>query len=170
MSDLKERQKILVTQTIPLVRKTVPGLLETFRAAFSGKSRPVRILYTKDEDLIVERLVLSAEEEVEGAFLTPYEMIRQHAEIEVRSLDRNALVTACSAVQDLRKQQYELTCIVCRSPEELSQVPGGLSLIDVFGVEVLYDPDCPDSMVFFCGSTVSSMVRDIEKVMICRME
>ena len=167
---MKDRTKIRVTQSIPIARQTVPGLLETFRAAFSGKNRPVRILYTKGEDLVVERATLDPEEDIEGPFITPYQIIRQHAEIEMRAFDRNALITACSAVQDLRQSKYELTFIVCRDPIELAQIPGGLSLVDVFGVEILYDPECPEGLVFFCGSSTSSMISDIEKVMICKME
>jgi hypothetical protein len=143
--------------------------METFKLAFSGKDKPIRLLYTKGEDLVVERSSL-ASEEADDPFVTPYQMIRQHAELEILESANTPLLTASLAVQEVRRQGFELTAIVCRTVKEIQAwLPDELNSSHVFGAEVFVDPDCPEEHVFFCGSGLSSMIRDIEKSILCRM-
>jgi len=168
--ELQERRRVRITEVIPISRPTVTGLIETFRTAFTGKDKPVRVLYIKGEDLIVERTVLTTDSPGEDPFLTPYQMVRQHSELEIQEA-APALIACCRAAQEIRKQGFDLTGIVSRSPEEVNAwLPEELDLGKTFGVEVFIDPECPEGCLFFCGSSSSPMIRDIEKSILCRMD
>lgn len=167
--ELKEKRRVLVTETVPISRPTVTGLVETFQQAFRGKDKPVRVLYSKGEDLLVERSVLKDEDDPESTFLTPYQMIRQHSELEIQEIMENSLFACCKAVQELR-ETHPLQFIVVGEAETLTAwLPKGIDLRRLFGVELFVDPDTPDDCLFFCGSQVSPMIRDIEKSICCRM-
>ena len=171
--ELLKKTKIRVTESIPLPRQTVSGLMDALTAVFEGKDKPVKVLYRKGQDLVIERTRFTSEDDPNldsDPFLTPYQMIRQHSEIEVQEIVSNPLEAVCFGAQDLRKQGYELTSIVTRDQVELQDWIGSVvQLGQLFGVDLLYDPECPSNLVFFCGSTVSSMIRDIEKAIACRM-
>lgn len=169
--ELREKRRVRVTEKIPISRPTVTGLIETFQTAFRGKDKPVRVLYCKGEDLLIERAVLQdADKEEDSGFLTPYQMIRQHAELEIQEILEDPLMAACIAVQELRKSGVPLTFIVVMSMDSVrGWLPREIDLSDLLGVEVFVDPDAPEDCVFFCGSQVSPMIRDIEKAICCRM-
>lgn len=167
--DLKEKHRVLVTETVPISRPTVTGLLETFHIALKGRNKPVRILYTKGEDLLVERTILKEEDE-ETNLLTPYQMVRQHAELEIRETLDNSLLACCLSAQELRDAGHPLTFIVTSNSSALSAwLPKGVFLDTMFGVQIFFDADTPEDCLFFCGSSVSPMIRDIEKAICCRM-
>lgn len=167
--ELKETRKVRVTETLEIQRPTVTGLMETFQQAFKGRNKPVRVLYSKGEDLLVERTVTVPEEE-ESSLLTPYQMVRQHADLEIQEVMPLSLVACCTAVQELRKSGSPLTFIVVSDKEELQAwLPKGIDLADLFGVELFVDSDAPESCIFMCGSVISPMIRDIEKAICCRM-
>tara|TARA_Y100000034_G_scaffold136006_1_gene210233 strand:- start:1374 stop:1889 length:516 start_codon:yes stop_codon:yes gene_type:complete len=167
-----KKKLVLTTETVPLPRQTVSGLIETLQMVFSDKAqgKPIRILYTKGEDLIVERTV-SISAMPEDPFLTPYEMIRQHAEIEILETLGDPLMLCCKAAQRLGDEDKEITALVCRSKAEVSAwFPSGLQISQVFSVPLMEDSDCQEGCLFFCGSTISKMIRDIEYAVLCRME
>ena len=169
--ELRERRRVRVTETIPLSRPTVPGLIETFQEAFSGKDKPIRVLYTKGEDLIVERSMLTEEGDDAETFLTPYQMVRQHSELEIQETHQDSLLASCLACQEIRNQGFDLTALVCRDLQEVkSWLPDMIDIEKTFGVTVYVDPECPEGCLFFCGSTSSPMIRSIEKSILCRME
>jgi hypothetical protein len=167
--ELKEKRKVRVTESLPILRPTVTGLMETFEAAFRGRNKPVRLLYSKGEDLLIERTVFQ-EEDLEDPFLTPYQMVRQHADLEIQEVIENALLACCVAVQELRDDNVPLQFIVTSSLEEMKAwIPEGIDFSKLFGVEVFVDADAPEGALFFCGSSVSPMIRDVEKAICCRM-
>jgi len=167
--ELKERRKVRVTETLEIQRPTVNGLMETFQQAFKGKNKPVRVLYSKGEDLLIERSVLVNQDE-ESSLLTPYQMVRQHADLEIQEVIDNSLIACCVAAQQLRKDGAPLTFIVTANMAELREwLPDGIDLAEMFGVEVFIDADTPESCIFMCGSVISPMIRDIEKAICCRM-
>lgn len=167
--ELKETRKVRVTETLEIQRPTVTGLMETFQQAFRGRNKPVRVLYSKGEDLLVERTVTVPGEE-ESSLLTPYQMVRQHADLEIQEVMSSPLLACCTAAQELRKSGAPLTFIVVSSKEELQAwLPKSIDLADLFGVELFVDSDTPESCIFMCGSVISPMIRDIEKAICCRM-
>ena len=169
MMELKEKRKVRVTETLAITRPTVTGLMETFELAFRGKNKPVRVLYSKGEDLLVERAVFQ-DEDLEDPFLTPYQMIRQHADLEIQEVIEEPLLASCQAVQELRSDNAPLQFVVTPSYEELKEwLPDGVDFSKLFGVEVFADADAPEGCLFFCGSSASPMIRDVEKAICCRM-
>lgn len=168
--EIKEKRRVRVTETLPISRPTVTGLLETFQEAFRGKDKPVRVLYSKGEDLLVERSVMREEGDSESPFLTAYQMVRQHSELEIQEIKGSPLLAACTAVQDLRDQKSPLTFVVVFSYEALSSwLPKDVDLEKLFGVNLFADPEAPEDCIFFCGSSISPMIRDVEKAICCRM-
>lgn len=167
--EIKERRRVLVTEALPISRPTVTGLFETLEHAFKGKDKPVRVLYTKGEDLLIERTVLRAPDE-DSSLLTPYQMVRQHAELEILSSEKDPVVQCCMASQSLQEDKAPLKFVVVWDFEALrTWLPKGVDLGKAFGVEVYVDPDAPESCIFFCGSAISPMIRDIERAICCRM-
>jgi hypothetical protein len=167
-----KKKTVLVAETVPIPRQTVSGLIETLQAVFSSRSagKPVRVLYNKGEDLLVERMVL-ASDLPDNPFLTPYEMIRQHSELEILEMGGGPVVGSCKAAQRIGEEGYELKNIVCHNVREVeSWFSSELQIRHVFRVPIHEDPDCPEGCIFFCGSRVSEMIRDIEYAVLCRME
>jgi len=167
-----KKKTVLATENIPIPRQTVAGLVEVLQAVFSDRTRgkPVRVLYTKGEELQVERSVTKSEFP-EDPFLTPYEMIRQHAELEILEAGKDQMAMSCKAAQRIGEEGYDLKSIVCRNKEEITAwFPQEFKIQHIFRVPVYEDPDCPEGCLFFCGSRVSEMIRDIEYAVLCRME
>jgi hypothetical protein len=169
--DLSKARRVRVSETRPIDRPTVTGLMEAFEDAFRGRDKPVRVLYTKGEDLIVERSVVSADPDPgEGSFATPYQMVRQHADLEIQESIDSSLLACCLAVQELRRQKTPVTFVVVQDKEQLSTwLPKGVHLGELFGADLFVDPEAPDACVFFCGSLASPMIKDVEKAICCRM-
>jgi len=165
-----------VSESLDLPRHTVPALLEVLEGVFRSEDKPSRVLYTRGEPLLVERNVL-VPEEGEDFFLTPYEMVRQHADLEIwpeSGGDRSPVLNVLHAVQSLRNNT-DLTFLVCSSRRGLDGwIANGASdpivIGKTLGVSVLEDPDCPPGCVFICGSRRSSMIRDVEYSIMVRME
>jgi len=166
----KKTRRVRVTESHSIPRATVTGLMEAFQDAFRGRDKPVRVLYTKGEDLLVERSVMSGGEEDPSSLLTPYQMVRQHAELEIQEALRDALLACCLAVQELRAQRVPITFIVVQDKEQLTAwLPEGVRLETLFGVELFVDPETAEDCLFFCGSQISPMIKDVEKAICCRM-
>jgi hypothetical protein len=107
---------------------------------------------------------------LEDSLLTPYQMVRQHSELEIQEAIDDPLIACCQAVQDLRKGGVPLTFIIVSDSASLAAwLPDGVELSALFGVVLFTDPDTPEDVLFFCGSQESPMIRDVEKSICCRM-
>ena len=163
--ELKPRRKIVVAETVPLERKTLSALLSSIEALFSRKDKPTRILYQKGEDLQVEvpRLVDTEELGLESGLVTPYQVVRQHCELEIfDEINDDPLLQVCRILARLR-EGTDPVGVVVPNTEILSAWVPQVDVAAVFGIPVYEDPDAPENFVFFCGSTTGTMVRDFEK-------
>jgi len=166
----RKTRRVRVTESHPIPRPTVNGLMEAFQDAFRGRDKPVRVLYTKGEDLLVERSVVTESEDSENSLVTPYQMVRQYAELEIQEIMGDALLACCTAVQELRAQKSPMTFVVVQDKEQLmAWLPKRVRIETLFGVELFVDPETPEDCIFFCGSQVSPMIKDVEKAICCRM-
>ena len=166
----REPHRVRVTESLPISRPTVNGLVEAFQDAFRGKDKPVRVLYTKGEDLLVERSVLATGGEEDATFVTPYQMIRQHADLEIQEIVDSSLLACCIAVQELQNHRTPATFLVAQDMEQLSAwLPKNIRIERLFGVQLFIDPEAPEDCLFFCGSQISPMIKDVEKAICCRM-
>jgi hypothetical protein len=169
--ELKPRRKIVVAETVPLERKTLSALLSSIEALFSRKDKPTRILYQKGEDLQVEvpRLVDTEELGLESGLVTPYQVVRQHCELEIfDEINDDPLLQVCRILARLR-EGADPVGVVVPNTEILSAWVPQVDVAAVFGIPVYEDPDAPENFVFFCGSTTGTMVRDFEKAIACEV-
>lgn len=169
--ELKPRRKVVVAETVPLERKTLSALLSSIEALFSRKDKPTRILYQKGEDLQVEvpRLVDTEELGLESGLVTPYQVVRQHCELEIfDEINDDPLLQVCRILARLR-EGADPVGVVVPNTEILSAWVPQVDVAAVFGIPVYEDPDAPENFVFFCGSTTGTMVRDFEKAIACEV-
>lgn len=169
--ELKPRRKVVVAETVPLERKTLSALLSSIEALFSRKDKPTRILYQKGEDLQVEvpRLVDTEELGLESGLVTPYQVVRQHCELEIfDEINDDPLLQVCRILARLR-EGTDPVGVVVPNTEILSAWVPQVDVAAVFGIPVYEDPDAPENFVFFCGSTTGTMVRDFEKAIACEV-
>lgn len=163
--ELQPRRKVVVSQTVPLPRNTVPALISTIETLFTAKDRPTRMLYQKGEDLLVEipKLIDEDPDARESGLLTPYQVVRQHCEVDIFDADQDdALRTFCAMITQLRKTCPIVSGVVVSSEQLLARWLTGINVEAVFGVTVYVDPDAPKNVVFLCGSTRSALIRDFE--------
>jgi hypothetical protein len=154
-----------------LERKTLSALLSSIEALFSRKDKPTRILYQKGEDLQVEvpRLVDTEELGLESGLVTPYQVVRQHCELEIfDEINDDPLLQVCRILARLR-EGTDPVGVVVPNTEILSAWVPQVDVAAVFGIPVYEDPDAPENFVFFCGSTTGTMVRDFEKAIACEV-
>lgn len=169
--ELKPRRKVVVAETVPLERKTLSALLSSIEALFSRKDKPTRILYQKGEDLQVEvpRLVDTEELGLESGLVTPYQVVRQHCELEIfDEINDDPLLQVCRILVRLR-EGTDPVGVVVPNTEILSAWVPQVDVAAVFGIPVYEDPDAPENFIFFCGSTTGTMVRDFEKAIACEV-
>lgn len=169
--ELKPRRKVVVAETVPLERKTLSALLSSIEALFSRKDKPTRILYQKGEDLQVEvpRLVDTEELGLESGLVTPYQVVRQHCELEIfDEINDDPLLQVCRILVRLR-EGADPVGVVVPNTEILSAWVPQVDVAAVFGIPVYEDPDAPENFIFFCGSTTGTMVRDFEKAIACEV-
>lgn len=169
--ELKPRRKVVVAETVPLERKTLSALLSSIEALFSRKDKPTRILYQKGKDLQVEvpRLVDTEELGLESGLVTPYQVVRQHCELEIfDEINDDPLLQVCRILARLR-EGTDPVGVVVPNTEILSAWVPQVDVAAVFGIPVYEDPDAPENFVFFCGSTTGTMVRDFEKAIACEV-
>lgn len=164
--DLRRRSRVLISEEVPLPRNTVPALMEALGAIFTRKDKPARLLYVRGESLQVETSRLVDDDELPGldsGLLTPYQMVRQHCEIDIMEHKATPLLTACLSAARARKQAEMLSGIVVPSADLLEDWLPGVPIGEILGVPVHVDPDAPDGYVFFCSSTKGTMIRDFEQ-------
>lgn len=161
--------RVIVTETVPITRQTVQGVLEALRVAFQGEDRPTRIVYARGEDLLVERKVLASKVDRES-FLTPYQMVRQHSELEIMEPMSSSLETACMAAQTLSDRKARLIYILAKNRGTVMDwIDPRFSIEEILRTAILEDPECPAKCVFFCGAVTGDLVRDIEYAVLCRL-
>jgi hypothetical protein len=174
-----ERQRLIpVTEERAIQRSTVPGLLEAFRDAFQHPYKVEMLLYRRGESTFtVERLVPeSAQPGKEGGddgmeqFLTPFQMIRQHAELEIQEPYDVLLEALGRAVQSLTTRGFKLTMFVCLDKALVRGMGRDLRIEDIWQVPLHEDPDATENGVFVVGSKSGPNIRDIETAVMCRIE
>jgi hypothetical protein len=169
-----QKRRVLVTEVVHIPRPTVQGLIEAFRDVFRSPFRVERMRYTRgDEGLVVERLI--PEDQVasraDSAFLSAYQMVKQHADMEVQEPVAAPVEAIARAVQSLSSRNIKLTMFVVESREAARAWVGkDLRIEDIWQVPLVEDPDALERGLFVCGSRSGNMVQDIESAVFCRME
>ena len=166
-----------MTEARQIARSTVAGLLEAFQDAFRHPYKVELLVYRRGEpSFSVERLVpeasLAKEDGDAGeAFLTPFQMIRQHAELEIQEESSAPLLERiCHATQSLTARGFKLTMFVCGDKMRLRRSSPSLRVEDVWQVPLHEDPDAPVDGVFVIGSKSGPHLHDIETAVLCTAE
>ena len=127
-----------------------------------------------DGSLVIERLVPEdrmAEEGEEDQFLSAYQMIKQHADLEVQEPVDAPLEAVARAVQSLTSRKYRLVMFVVENRDVIRSWLGkDFRIEDIWQVPLVEDPDAHEPGFFVCGSRTGTLVRDIETAVFCRME
>lgn len=126
-----------------------------------------------EEHLQVERMVPEDRmpEGDDDQFLTAYQMVKQHADLEVQEPVDAPLEAVARAVQSLTSRKYHLTMFVVENREAIRAWLGrDLRIEDIWQVPLVEDPDAHERGLFVCGARTGTMVRDIEAAVFCRME
>ena len=164
---------VTISETIPLHRHTVEGLVDTIKEVFSGKEglsgKPIRIVYNKNEPLVVDRRV--RQELAGGVSLSAYQMIRQHTDIEIGTVFDEPVRSIAYASQDFSNKEINLICIVSNNKiEAYDWFDKILRPEKVLNTKFIEDPECPEKCLFLCGSKSGGSIKDIEYSILCRME
>jgi hypothetical protein len=169
---MQSRQRVLVTEVIPIPRPTVQGLLEVFRDAFRGPFKVERLRYSRgDAGVVVERLMPVEEGDPSSEFLTAYQMVKQHADLEIQEPADSPLESIAKAIQSLTSRRLKFTMFVAESRHAVRAWTGrDLRIEDIWQIPVVEDPEAHDRGIFVCGSSSGTMVQDIEAAVFCRME
>ena len=171
---VQRRRRILVSEVIPILRPTVQGLLETFQDVFRGPFKVERLRYVRGEEgVVVERLVPEDRDGVpeNESFVTAYQMVKQHADLEVQEPVDTPIEAVAKAVQSLTSRRLKLTMFIAESRGVVREWTGNdLRIEDIWQVPLIEDPDAHDLGLFVCGSRTGDMVQDIEAAVFCRME
>ncbi len=172
---LQRKRMVPVTEERAITRNTVPGLLEAFRDAFDAPFKVERIVYERGRtSFSVERLVpedsLETPEE-RGEMATAFQMIRQHADLDVQEAGADPLESVARAVQALTSRGHKLIMFVCENRDLVRQwLKRDLRLEDIWQVPLYEDPDAQASGVFVVGSKTGTLLRDIEAAIMCPIE
>jgi hypothetical protein len=161
---------VTVSETVVLQRNTVEGLLDTIKEEFSSKEKPIRLVYTKNEPLIVDRRV---REELagQGVTVTAYQMVRQHSDIDITESIENPVRAVAKSVQRLSDKDHKLIALVTNNKVDLySWFDDEIRPEKMLNTQLIEDPDCPENCLFICGSKSGLSIKDIEISLLCRME
>ena len=169
-TELGIEQRVVAAEHIKLQRSTVLGLCEAIVQAYQGQNKPVRLFYAKGEDLLIERLVPESQVQGDGQFVTAYQMVRQHAEVQILENESSPVEQLCKAAMSLAERDYEATMFVAASRAAMDKwfSIGRADLI--FRIPLVEDPDCPPNFLILCGSQSGRMMSQIEYAVFCRME
>lgn len=166
-NELGLERRVPVSEKVEILRPTIGGLLDTLRSLFREDDKPFRILYTKGESLVVERLLPESKIPTDGPFVTPFQMIRQYAHVDVLE-GGSPYKTVFAAAKKLSDGGFEATMIVSHSKERVARWFDGLD--GVLRLPLFEDPDCPGDIVVLCGSKTGRLVSQIEAAVVCRIE
>ena len=160
---------VTVSETVELRRNTVEGLIDTIKEVFADKdSKPVRLVYNKNEPLIVDRRI---RKELAGAtMLTSYQMVRQHSEIDIIDSVEDPVRTLAKAAQSLSQKRAKTICIVVNNKfTAYAWFDSELRPEKMLNTAIVEDPECPEDCLFLCGSSSGFSVKDIEYSVLLRM-
>lgn len=168
-----QTEKILRAQVVPLVRNTPGGLIETIRKVFDAEGRVQRMEYIRGEPLRVERL-MNKEVDISEDLLTPFQMVRQHADITVQEVPApgKGFITVLRALKKISEAKMLPTFLLCRQLEEVNHwvFPKGEFTVEAsFRLPIYEDPETPTGAFFVCGSSVGPLLADVEFAVLCRM-
>lgn len=163
-----------MTEERAIPKSTVPALLEAFRESFAAPFKVERLVYERGRpSFTVERLVPEdslGPEDVGAEFLTPYQMVRQHSDLEVQEPVDDPLEAVGRAVQQLSTRGYRLTMFVCESRDVVrAWMRRDLRVEDIWQVPLVEDPDAHDRGLFVIGSKTGTLIKDIEAAVLCRI-
>ena len=162
---------VTVSETVPLTRNTVEGLIETIKEVFSSKeSKPFRLVYAKNEPLVVDRRI---REELagQGVTVSAYQMIRQHTDIDIPELHEDPVRAVALSVQELSGKDATVVCLVTNNKfDAYSWFDKKIKPEKMINTKLIEDPECPENCLFICGSKSGSSIKDIEYSVLCRMD
>jgi hypothetical protein len=144
-------------------------LCEAIVGLFKRPDKPTRILYTKGEGLLVERTVPESKVPEDSPFVTPYQMVRQHAEVEIIESGTPAEML-CRAATAMAARDYQATMFIARSRDVVDRwfTDGRVDVI--LRLPFFEDTDCPEGFLVLAGSQTGVMMAQIEYAVLCRME
>lgn len=166
---------VAVSEEHPIDGAKVSHLVEAVRSAFDSPMRVERMVYERARPtLTIERLVPedALGKDAAPAFLTPYQMVRQHADIEVLEPgDWSPVEAVARAVQSLTSRGYRLTMFVVENREVVREWFGrDLRVEDIWQVPLREDPETREDGLFVVGSKVGALIHEIEAAVLCRIE
>lgn len=164
---------VTVSETIPLHRNTVEGLVDTIKEVFSTKedsSKPIRIVYNKNEPLVVDRRVRQ-ELAGGGISVSAYQMVRQHTDIDIVDPTEDTIRVLASAAQAFSDKDIKIVCLVVNNKfDTYMWFDKVLRPEKMLNTKLIEDPECPEGCMFLCGSKSGASIKDIEFSILCRME
>jgi len=169
MSDPMDSVKVLVSERVALPRATVPDLLDAVTTSFKSRHRVVTLIYRRGDPLVVERLVPADEVRDSPEFMTPFQIVRQYADLE-ELFGEDPLSAVAAACQKLSDKKAPATFFVCSSKSEVQKWAEPFRLDDVFRLPLLVDPEAPDGMLIICGSQSGTGMADIDTAFFVQME
>jgi hypothetical protein len=167
--DLNLERRVAVSEAVPLDRPTVQALCETITQLFKDRNKPTRVLYTKGEGLLVEKTLPESQVPKDGEYVTPYQMVRQHADVEILESMEPALML-CRATMALADKGHVPTALVSRDREAVDKWFTGGKIDVILRLPFFEDLDCPDGYVVLAGSQTGGMLGQIEYAVMCKME
>ena len=169
MSDPRDSVKVLVTERVSLPRATVRALLDAITAAFRSEHRVVSLVYRRGDPLVVERMVPSSEVQDLPDLMTPFQLVRQYADVEeISGGDPLSVVaTACQRISD---KKATVSSLVCGSRREVQKWAEPYRLEDIFRLPLLEDPESPEGMLLICGSQTGDAMVDVDTAFFVQME
>lgn len=170
METTKPMEHVVVADTVSIDKQTIGSLVDSVRRAFRGEFRPISISWTKGEDLQVERRVPS-DTATESPFLTPWEMVRQHSEMDVWvSEGEQPLYIMSKAAQKLVSDGNRVTAVLVQNSDKLEEWFSDIRVEMVMQVPLLVDPECPEGILCLCASTIGTLLGHVERSIVIRME
>ena len=160
---------VTVSESVDLQRHTVEGLIDTIKEVFSDReSKPIRIVYTKNEPLVVDRRI--RQELAGGGLLSAYQMVRQHSEIDIVDSTEDTVRTLAVSAQNLAHKSAKTVCIVVNNLfDTYAWFDSTLRPEKMLNTSIVEDPECPEKCLFLCGSKTGQSIKDIEYSILIRM-
>jgi len=168
--ELGIERRITVSESVEVPRPSVQSLLEVIKQLFASPNKPIRFLYIKGEPLVVEKGVPESKLDEDNPFITAFQMVRQHAEVQIIEAEVKPLEQVCRAAIQLSEREYSPTMFVVSNREALDKWFTFGRAEHLFRIPVIEDPECPDDFLIMCGSQSGRMLSQIEYAVFCRME
>lgn len=169
MSEADEK-KVLVVQQIPLEKRSRKGLIATINTLFSSEEKPIRIVYTKDQPLVVEKYMRRELVGNDTLALQPYDVIRQYASYHTVEED-TMYKTLAQAAKYIFDREARVMCVIAHSPASVKKRfinQGFVTPSEFFITATHYDDRCPPDTVIVCGSTTGLSMQELNIAVVCR--